>query len=213
MRNTFLICFFLFIALKSNAQQGAGIYKMHWFVDQRLTNRFTIGANGGNQLTIPQHLYDSITSEVQKIVQSELHTNVQWLYSLNKKGQERRYPATSQQVGGLPRGTKRQAMATEYLEYYVKVKISVDVHNIGSIGTEVVSYSRLKPFVKIKMKAYGIDRRRKYRKVARTSNFKSIGSFQYNLGGVTMTNNNALPIEQIVKMVGEGLEKFKNKPR
>ena len=186
---------------------------MHWFVDHRLTNSFTIGANGGNQLTIPKHLFDSITTEVHKIVQSELHSDVQWLYSLNKRGQERRYASTSQQVGGLPRGTKRQAMATEYLEYYVKVKISVDVHNIASIGTEVVTYSRLRPFVKVKMKAYGIDRRRKYRKVARTSNFKSIGSFQYNIGGVTMTNNNALPIEQIVKMVGEGLEKFKNKVR
>lgn len=212
---TFLICGFL-----SYSQGTAGIYKIKWQVDKRLTNRFTVENNGGawgnmgaDRLSIPQHLYDSVLNEVLSIVRNELRTDTRIIYPLSNNGTELRYRSSIEQVGGLPRGTKRRAMRTEYLEYYVKFKIRVGVNKGTSIGNEMASYSRLHPFVRVKMKAYGQDKRRKYRKTARQGNFKSLGSFEYNMGGVRVTNSNALPIEEIVGMVFQGLDKFKNKTR
>jgi len=212
MKKTVLLTLVLYISLIAHAQPtGAGIYKMRWFVDKRLTNSFTINNAGTTPLNIPTALCDSVVNEVMKLVKDELFTQVRLIYPLNNKGNEMRYVTTTDLVGGLPRGTKKKAMKTEYLEYYVKFKINVGVNSIGSVGGEVASYSRLKPYVRIKMKAYGLDRRVKRRKVARTAKFSSIGSFQYNIGGVTMTNTNAIPVEQVVSMVFQGLDKFKNK--
>ncbi len=212
MKGTVLLVIGLWLSLAASAQPtGAGIYKMRWFVDKRLTNSFTINNTGTTPLNIPQALYDSVVNEVMKLVKDELFTQVRFIYPLNNRGDEMRYTTTTDLVGGLPRGTKKKAMKTEYMEYYVKFKINVGLNSVGSIGGEVASYSRLKPYVQIKMKAYGLDRRVKKRKNARTGKFSSIGSFQYNIGGVTMTNTNAIPIEQVVTMVFEGLEKFKNK--
>jgi hypothetical protein len=212
MKKIVLLAAGLWIGLIASAQpMGAGIYKLRWYVDKRLTNTFTINNSGTTPLTIPPALYDSVMHEVFRLVKAELQSDVRFVYPLNNRGEELRYATTTDLVGGLPRGTKKKAMKTEYMEYYVKFKINVGVNSVGAIGGEVASYSRLKPYVQIKMKAYGLDRRVKRRKTARTSKFSSIGSFQYNIGGVTMTNNNAIPIEQVVSMVFDGLEKFKSK--
>lgn len=209
-----LLFIFLSAYLTSVAQGTAGIYKFRWTIDSRLRNRVVINNAGDrNQNNIPTHLYDSVVNRVRKIVASELHTDTHYLYSLDKKGRERRMANTSDQIGGLPRGTKRQAMGTEYLEYYVKFKIRVDLNKTVSFGTEVASYSRLKPYVRVKMKAYGVDRRLKERKSSRTGGFKSIGSFNINVGGTTVTNTETPPIEEVLDMVFKGLIKFEEKVR
>jgi hypothetical protein len=215
---TRLLLLVLSLQVLSFAQGTAGIYKVKWFIDKRLTNEVIINANGnggGNfgldRLTIPPALYDSVVAEIQKIVQQDLRSDAQYIYPLSRSGRELRTINTAEQVGGLPRGTKRKAMRTEYKEYYVKFKIHVGLNKTFGIGGEVASYSRLKPFVRVKMKAYGLDRRLKYRKTTRLGDFKSIGSFEYNLGGVTVTNTNGLPIEEVLDMVFKGLEKFEHK--
>lgn len=215
---TRLLLLILSLQFLSFAQGTAGIYKVKWFIDKRLTNEVIINANGnggGNfgldRLTIPPALYDSVVAEIQKIVQQDLRSDAQYIYPLSRSGRELRTNNTAEQVGGLPRGTKRKAMRTEYKEYYVKFKIHVGLNKTFGIGGEVASYSRLKPFVRVKMKAYGLDRRVKYRKTTRLGDFKSIGSFEYNLGGVTVTNTNGLPIEEVLDMVFKGLDKFENK--
>lgn len=213
---TRLLLLILSLQFLSFAQGTAGIYKVKWFIDKRLTNEVIINANGGgnfglDRLTIPPALYDSVVAEIQKIVQQDLRSDAQYIYPLSRSGRELRTNNTAEQVGGLPRGTKRKAMGTEYKEYYVKFKIHVGLNKTFGIGGEVASYSRLKPFVRVKMKAYGLDRRVKYRKTTRLGDFKSIGSFEYNLGGVTVTNTNGLPIEEVLDMVFKGLDKFENK--
>ena len=207
-----LLFIFLMFNVFAFSQGTAGIYKFRWNMDKRLTNRFVVN-NGGmqNRQEIPTQLYDSVLNVVNRIVTQELRSDTKLLYSVNRKGKERQTISTADQVGGLPRGTKRKAMGTEYLEYYVKFKIRVGVNKTFTIGNEMASYSRLRPYVKVKMKAYGIDRRVKLRKRTRLGEFKSIDSFEYNLGGTTVTNTNALPIEEVLDMVFKGLEKFENK--
>ena len=129
----------------------------------------------------------------------------------SKKGEPKKTRNSSTQLGDMPRGTKRQAMKTEYLEYYVKFKIRVGVNKTMTVGNQFASYSRLKPFVRVKMKAFGVDRRVKRRKNIRLGGFKSIGSVNMNVGGTTMTQTNALPIEEIMDMIFKGLVKFKEK--
>lgn len=199
------------------SQEKTGVYKISWQIDKRLTNSFSVTNNGndfGNgRINIPQNLMDSVVNEVLLIATQELKCDAHLLYPLSNKGTELMYRNTSEQVGSLPRGTRKKALRTEYLDYYMKVKIRVDVSKGPSIGNEVANYSRLHPYVRVKMKAYGADRRKKYRKSSYLGNFKSIGSFEYNLGGVTVTNTNAIPIQEIVTMTLQGLDKFKNKVR
>ncbi|TNF50617.1 MAG: hypothetical protein EP305_00035 [Bacteroidetes bacterium] len=219
MKN-FICLIFLLVSVQLLAQGTAGIYKVKWFVDKRLTNRFVVENSGGgmgnmglNRLEIPENLYDSVLMEIKSIVEKELQTDAMFIYSLNGNGKQLRTNATAERVGGLPRGTKRKAMKTEYQEYYVKFKIYVGLNKTFGIGNEFASYNRLKPYVRVKMKAYGIDHRVKFRKRKRTGGFDSISSFEYNVGGVQVTNTNALPIDQVVEMVMTGLTNFENTPR
>ena len=213
---TILFTLFLVISSMSLSQGTAGIYKIRWFVDKNLTNSFMINNNGGigsrnNSLMIPQQSYDSIIVEINKIVSEQLHAETQIIYAMNNRGNQIVSGNSMEYVSGLPCANKRQAMKTEYKEYYVKFKIYVGAAKGAGFGNEVASYSRLRPYVRVKIKAYGIDKRCKFRKHSYKGGFDSIGSMQYNIGGVTMTNTNALPITEIVRMTRIGLETFKNK--
>jgi hypothetical protein len=207
---TFII--FSFLAVNTlSGQSNAGIYKFRWRIDNRLVNNFVVNNTSGNDLAIPTALYDSILSRVDKLVSQEMQSETHLLYPLNKKGKELKTWSSSSQVGGLPRGTKRKAMRTEYLDYYVKFKILVDVNKTMTFGNTAASFSRLKPYVRIKMRVYGVDKRLKRHKQIRLGGFDSIGSFEFNVGGTTVTNSNALPIEQVLDMIFKGLLKFENK--
>jgi hypothetical protein len=211
-----LLFLLLTVQFVSFSQGTTGIYKVKWFIDSRFTNELIVNGNGGgnfglDRLNIPEALYDSVVMEIQEIVQQELKSDAQYIYPLSRSGKELRTVNTAEQVGGFPRGTKRKAMRTEYKEYYVKFKIHVGLNKTFGIGGEMASYSRLKPYVRVKMKAYGLDRRVKYRKYTRRSDFKSLNSFEYNLGGVNVTNTNGLAIEEVLDMVFKGLDKFRNK--
>ena len=211
----FRVLFFTFLlySFGSHSQGTAGIYKIRWQVDKRLTNNFTINNNFGNQnnLIIPAQLYDSVLNRIVQVVTNDLRTDTRILYLTNDRGNQLLTPTSIDQVGGLPRGTKRKAMQNEYLEYYVKFRIRVGVTKSTTIGTEVVNYSRLRPFVRVKMKAKTLNRWQSKRKSVRKGGFPSIGSVEFQVGGTTMTNNNALSIEQVVDMVFKGLEKFDEK--
>jgi hypothetical protein len=207
---TFVI--FSFLAVNTLcSQSNAGIYKFKWRIDNRLVNNFVVNNAGGNDLTIPTALYDSILSRVDILVSQEMQSETHLLYPLNKKGKELKTWSSSSQVGGLPRGTKRKAMRTEYLDYYVKFKILVDVNKTMTFGNTAASFSSLKPYVRIKMRVYGVDKRLKRHKQIRLGGFDNIGSFEFNVGGTTVTNSNALPIEQVLDMIFKGLLKFENK--
>lgn len=209
-----ILCFsFLFFSFALYSQGTAGIYKVRWHVDKRLTNNFTVDNAFGNQnnLNIPAQIYDSVVQRIIQVVTEDLRTDTRMLYVTNDRGNQLVTPSRIDQVGGLPRGTKRKAMQTEYLEYYVKFRIRVGVNKSGTIGNEMVNYSRLRPYVRVKMKAHTLNRWQTRRKSVRKGGFPSIGSVEFQVGGTTMTNNNALPIEQIAAMIFQGLEKFNQK--
>jgi hypothetical protein len=209
----------LIIGFSSIAQGTAGIYKVKWFIDKRITNSQVItNLNGGgnfglDNLSIPQNLVDSVINEIQIITTNELHANARVIYPLSKKGNELRTSPSQDYVGGLPRGSRRKAMRTENMEYYVKFKIYLGLFKTFTFGNELASYSRLKPYVTVKMKAYGVDRRRKFSKRTRLSGFNNIGSLEFQVGGIKVTNSNALPINEVVDMIFQGLDKFKNKAK
>lgn len=209
-----ILCFsFLFFSFALYSQGTAGIYKVRWHVDKRLTNNFTVDNAFGNQnnLNIPAHMYDSVVQRIIQVVTEDLRTDTRMIYVTNDRGNQLLTPTRIDQVGGLPRGTKRKAMQTEYLEYYVKFRIRVGVTKSGTIGNELVNYSRLRPYVRVKMKAKTLNRFQTKRKSVRQGGFPSIGSVEFQVGGNTMSNNNALPIEQVVDMVFKGLDKFNKK--
>jgi hypothetical protein len=113
-----VILIYLIIGFSSIAQGTAGIYKVKWFIDKRITNSQVItNLNGGgnfglDNLSIPQNLVDSVINEIQIITTNELHANARVIYPLSKKGNELRTSPSQDYVGGLPRGSRRKAMRT-----------------------------------------------------------------------------------------------------
>lgn len=216
MKQLLLIVALSFVA-KSFAQETAGIYNFKWFVDKRLTNSTIVSSSNSNsnwgvdRIAVPQNLYDSVLNRVKWIVQNELKMDAVYFYPLKNNGKELRTSNTAESVGGLPRGTKRRAMRTEYMNQYVKFRIHVGLNKTFGIGAANVNYSRLKPYVRVKIKSKGFGRGNVYRKTTRLGDFPSINSVEFNMGGVTVTNTNALPIEQVLDMVFKGLDKFQNK--
>lgn len=207
---------FIVLLLGAKAQESAGIYKFRWFVDKRITNSVVIenegaGGNWANQLVIPQNLMDSVERMVKRLVAQEMRMETTYFFPQSNRGKDLKTATTAESVGGLPRGTRRRAMRTEYHQHYVKFKIQVGLNKTFGIGLGGANYSRLKPYVRVKMKSKGIARGSRYRKVTREGGFEGMNSFEYQVGGVTVTNTNALPVEQVFEMVIKGLQKFENK--
>ncbi|MES2799791.1 MAG: hypothetical protein V4638_07225 [Bacteroidota bacterium] len=213
---TIVLLSFIFFQTVAFAQEGAGIFKFRWFIDKQLTNDVIVtNGNAGNfgvrTLQIPQHLYDSVLSVVKRIAGQELRTDAKYIFPVNRRGKELKTSNGAEYVGNLPRGTRRQAMRSEYIENYVKVKIQVGLNKTVGIGIGVASYSRLRPYVRVKMKSYLGGRKVTYRKTTRNSDFPSLSSFEIDMGNTTVTNTNSMPIEQVLDMVFKGLDKFENK--
>jgi len=70
-----ILAVFLFVGSLAHTQSSAGVYKVRWTIDSRITNSFTINNTGTNRLEIPANLYDSVTNQILAIVKEELHTD------------------------------------------------------------------------------------------------------------------------------------------
>lgn len=213
----FVFLLIISFSFSSFTQHSTGIYKLTWRIDKRLTTAFRMETqNQGviqdvHSFRMPDHHRDAVIEQTISIVNELLNTNSHLVYRKRKNGNQIATYASQEYVGGLPRSTKKKAIKEFEQDLYAKVYINVSAFRTSSLGASILNtgVSRLRPFVRIKIKAYGADRRRVYRKKIKLTDFDKLRSVSYTVGGTTVTRSQTLKDFEIKDMVVRALKGMK----
>ena len=212
--NKIFFFLFSFISLGVIAQGSAGVYKMRWRIDKRLTTGFQMEIAGQgttqdyNRFRMSDYMRDLVVDEALSTLDYLLNSKTELIYRKQKNGNSITTYSSQESVGGLPRSTKRKAIKEFEQDLYVRVYI-----NVGSYKTTVFGFLgngayRIRPIVTVKIKAFGPDRRKVYKKRVRLSDFEKLNSVSYNIGNTTVTNSQTLNSEEIKEMVLKALQQM-----
>jgi hypothetical protein len=215
MKNRLLIIatLYLVVFLPFHYSAQAGIFKVRLMVDKALTSSvtFTTGNQSSNMYSnfrFPAQLQDSIKSYIQKTVKSQLFKESTFIYDLKADGSKRTTVETGTFAGGYPKMTKKRAVFGYEEELYVKFKIKVQAWNGPSFGAMGVQYSNIHPTVKVKIKAFDMEKKKVYSRKIRLWDFDKISSVSYTNPLGSITNTKALNPEQIYQMIKHTLLVF-----
>ncbi len=195
------------------------IYDFDWFIDPELVNRTTfdipndgIGGDGFDLVFVSRNMLDSVTRAIEVLVGEKVPSTAKCVYTTDRNGRQISTRNTIQTVGGLPSSTRKKALLGFERDYYADVLLKFGTTRgpiIGDVyGTNV---SRIRPYVLLKIKVFDQEKKRVYRNRVRLRNFKKITRLQVSVGGLNMTNRNALSQEQISEMVFMAIEALRNK--
>ena len=191
----------------------AGIFKVRLLVVKALTSSVTFttanqSSNAYSNFRFPSNLQDSIKFYIQKTVKSQLFKEAEFIYDLKADGSKRRTLETGTYAGGYPKMTKNRAIFAYEEEVYVKVKIKVQAYSGPSLGLMGVQYSNIHPTVKVKIKAFDMDKKKVFSRKIRLWDFDKISSVSYTGQFGSITNTNALNPQQIYQMIKHTLLVF-----
>ena len=211
---TIILFIYLSTSIYCFTQHSTGIYKMTWRIDNRLTTAFQMETqNQGifrdvHTFRMPEQHRDAVVDQVKSIINELLNTNSQLVFRKRKNGNRIETGSSQEYVGGLPRSTKRKAIKEFEQDLYAKVYINVSAYRSNIVGASVLNtgVSRFRPFVRIKIKAYGSDRKRVYRKKIKLNDFEKLRSVSYTVGGTTVRRSQTLKDYEIRDMVIRALK-------
>lgn len=211
-----LLCFITFSLLVLHPFQyaaQAGIFKVRLMVDKALTSSVTFttanqSSNAYSNFRFPSNLQDSIKFYIQKTVKSQLFKESNFIYDLKADGSKRATLETGTYAGGFPKMTKKRAIFGYEEELYVKVKIKVQGFKGPGLGTMGVQYSNIHPSVKVKIKAFDIDKKKVFSRKIRLWDFDKLASISFTSQLGSITNTNALNPQQIYQMIKHTLLVF-----
>ncbi len=195
------------------------IYDFDWIIDPELVNRTTfdmpndgISGNGFDLVFVSRNMLDSVVRAIEILVGEKVPSTAKCVYRSDRLGRQIATRNTVQTVGGLPSSSRKKALLGFERDYYADVLLKFGTTRgpiIGDVyGTNV---SRIRPYVLLKIKVFDQEKKRVYRNRVRLRNFKKITRLQVSVGGLNMTNRNALSQEQISEMVFMAIEALRNK--
>lgn len=208
-----LITFCLIVLHPFQYSAQAGIFKVRLLVDKALTSSVTLttanqSSNAYSSFRFPSNLQDSIKFYIQKTVKSQLFKESNFIYDLKADGSKRATLETGTFAGGYPKMTKKRAIFGYEEELYIKIKIKVQGYNGPSFGAMGVQYSNIHPTVKVKMKAFDVDKKKVFSRKIRLWDFDKLNSLSYTNPLGTITTTKALNPEQIYQMIKHTLMVF-----
>lgn len=209
----YFILLFLLVFHSFEYSAQAGIFRVRLLVDKTLTSSVTFttanqSTNAYSNFRFPSNLQDSIKFYIQKTVKSQLFKESNFIYDLKADGSKRTTLETGTYAGGYPKMNKKRAIFGYEEELYVKMKIKVQGYNGPSFGAMGVQYSNIHPTVKVKIKAFDIDKKKVYSRKIRLWDFDKISSISYTGQLGSITNTNALNPQQIYEMIKHTLLVF-----
>lgn len=208
-----LITFYLIVLHPFQYSAQAGIFKVRLLVDKALTSSVTLttanqSSNTYSSFRFPSNLQDSIKFYIQKTVKSQLFKESNFIYDLKADGSKRATLETGTFAGGYPKMTKKRAIFGYEEELYIKIKIKVQGYNGPSFGAMGIQYSNIHPTVKVKMKAFDVDKKKVFSRKIRLWDFDKLNSLSYTNPLGTITTTKALNPEQIYQMIKHTLMVF-----
>ena len=196
------------------SQSSAGIYKMNWRIDKRLTTGFKMEIAGQgstqdlNRFRMPDNLRDLVLEELLSTSNYVLNSSTELIYRKRKNGNSIVSFSSQENVGGLPRSSKRAAIKEFEQDLYVKVYINVGAIKNTAFGVLGNGLYRIRPTVTVKIKVFGPDRKKVLKKKIRLTDFERLNSVSYNIGNTTVTNSQTLNAEEISDMVLKALRQM-----
>jgi hypothetical protein len=221
----------LFIPLFFFAQQNAGIYSIYFPISKNLlqptrvqSSQSTVGGvgnlNSGNLVAnrnfIPPFapfLHDSVRITLEKFVSEVLSSEAVCIFKMNKKNETISSSGFPGSISGLPRSCLRNAIKFHDNDYYVRVKVSFGGYNVASPSLFGFQRGYIQPAVRIRIRAYDVERKKIYSRKFRYTNFPQLKNVQISGfgSGVKVIQQEILSSEMIFSMLKETIFEYKKK--
>ena len=222
----------LFFPLFFFAQQSAGIYTISFPISQKLlqATRVQTTTNGGslgfvnspgnlgfNNNLIPPFapfLHDSVRLTLEKFVGEVLSSETVCIYRMNKKNEVVSSSSFPGSIRGLPRNNLRNAINFYEKDFYVRIKVRFGGYSLTSPSLFGFQKGHIQPTVKIRIRAYNVERKKIYSRKISYSNFPKLKNTQFTVGFGTNTKviqQEILSSDMIFSMLKETINVYKKK--
>ena len=218
MNKFILLLFFLvhfLVVIPFQAQDRAGIYRVYFNIDRKLTHPTQVSVNGNivqngalNATRLSDSDIDSIKKIIERTVSTELRAQTEFIYRKNRNGKDIKTNDFGSTVRGLPVSSKRTAVRLYEKEYYVRVSIIYNAVQRTSIGAALIGMKQYRPVVTIRIIAFNEQRKPVYRKRIFVNDFEKLQGFQSNINGVEIQNFQVLTPQQIREMLAKSMQEL-----
>ena len=229
MKFNLFILFFL--PLFFFAQQNAGIYSIYFPISKNLLQATRVqssqgsvggvgvnspGSLGFNNNLIPPFatfLHDSVRLTLEKFVGEVLSTETVCIYRMNKKNEAISSSGFPGSISGLPRNYLRNSIKFYDKDYYVRVKVRFGGFAVTSPSLLGFQRGYIQPVVRIRIRAYDVERKKIYNRKFRYTNFPKLKNVQVSGFGssIKVIHQEILSSDMIFSMLKETITAYNKK--
>ena len=229
MKFNLFILFFL--PLFFFAQQNAGIYSIYFPISNNLLQATRVqssqGSVGGvgvlnsgnlvpNRNFIPQFapfLHDSVRITLEKFVAEVLSSEAGCIFRMNKKNEAISSSGFPGSISGLPRNYLRNSIKFYDKDYYVRVKVLFGGYTVTSPSLLGFQRGYIQPVVRIRIRAYDVERKKMYNRKFRYTNYPKLKNVQVSGFGssIKVIQQEILSSDMILSMLKETIFAYKKK--
>ncbi len=227
----FILFTLLFTPLFFFSQQNAGIYSIYFPISKNLLQATRVqssqGSVGGvgvlnsgnlvpNRNFIPQFapfLHDSVRITLEKFVAEVLSSEAGCIFRMNKKNEAISSSGFPGSISGLPRNYLRNSIKFYDKDYYVRVKVSFGGYTVTSPSLLGFQRGYIQPVVRIRIRAYDVERKKIYNRKFRYTNFPKLKNVQVSGfgSGIKVIQQEILSSDMIFSMLKETITAYNNK--
>jgi len=213
------------------AQQNAGIYSIYFPISKNLLQATRVqssqGSVGGvgilnsgnvvpNRNFIPQFapfLHDSVRITIEKFVGEVLSSEASCIFKMNKKNEAISSSGFPGSISGLPRNYLRNSIKFYDKDYYVRVKVSFGGFTVTSPSLLGFQRGYIQPVVRIRIRAYDVERKKIYNRKFRYTNFPKLKNVQVSGfgSGIKVIQQEILSSDMIFSMLKETITAYNKK--
>jgi len=227
----FNLFLFLFAPIFLFAQQSAGIYSIYFPISKNLLQATRVqssqGSIGGvgvlksgnlvaNRNFIPQFapfLHDSVRITLENFVAEVLSSEASCIFRMNKKNEVISSSGFPGSISGLPRNYLRNAIEFYEKDYYVRVKVRFGGYSVSSPSLLGFQKGYIQPVVRIRIRAYNVERKKIYNRKFRYTNFPKLKNVQVSGFGssIKVIQQEILSSDMLFSMLKETITAYNKK--
>ena len=227
----FILFTLLFTPLFFFAQQNAGIYSIYFPISKNLlqatrvqSSQGSVGGvgaiNSGNLVAnrnfIPQFapfLHDSVRITIENFVEEVLSSEASCIFRMNKKNEVISSSGFPGSISGLPRNYLRNSIKFYDKDYYVLVKVRFGGYAVTSPSLLGFQRGYIQPVVRIRIRAYDVERKKIYNRKFRYTNFPKLKNVQVSGFGssIKVIQQEILSSDMIFSMLKETITAYNKK--
>ena len=227
----FNLFLFLFAPIFLFAQQSAGIYSIYFPISKNLlqatrvqSSQGSIGGvgvlNSGNLVAnrnfIPQFapfLHDSVRITLENFVAEVLSSEASCIFRMNKKNEAISSSGFPGSISGLPRNYLRNSIKFYEKDYYVRVKVRFGGYSVSSPSLLGFQKGYIQPVVRIRIRAYNVERKKIYNRKFRYTNFPKLKNVQVSGFGssIKVIQQEILSSDMLFSMLKETITAYNKK--